>query len=69
MADQSNKKEVVAPGAWVGPYTTKDASKWKTVFWLETEFAIYKANTLDELLNLWRTQKDNSRVLQMGQVG
>lgn len=64
-----SKKLIVKSGTWLGKINSTNLENAKPIFTLETIDRVYKANTLNEVLNLWRTSKDDSEVLDIDRLG
>ena len=75
------KRKIVAPGTDEGPWTLDEllAGKGKSILYVETEEAVYVANSLDAAMHLWAEHsaistkavefRDHSQVVNVGRIG
>ena len=60
------KKVYVVEGTWLGVASIDNIENSKSIFTIETEEAMYKANTLDEVMQLWRiSTEDVTKVIDV----
>ena len=60
------KKVYVVNGTWLGVASIDNIENRKSIFTIETEEAVYKANTLDEVMQLWRiSTEDVTKVIDV----
>ena len=64
------KKVYVVDGTWLGVASIDNIENLKSIFTIETEKAMYKANTLDEVMQLWRiSTEDVTKVIDVRRLG
>ena len=64
------KKVYVVDGTWLGVASIDNIENLKSIFTIETEEAMYKANTLDEVMQLWRiSTEDVTKVIDVRRLG
>ena len=63
------KKVYVVDGTWLGVASIDNIENFKSIFTIETEKAVYKANTLDEVMQLWRSTEDVTKVIDVERLG
>ena len=64
------KKVYVVDGTWLGVASIDNIENFKSIFTIETEEAVYKANTLDEVMQLWRiSTEDVTKVIDVSRLG
>ena len=64
------KKVYVVDGTWLGVASIDNIENVKSIFTIETEEAVYKANTLDEVMQLWRiSTEDVTKVIDVERLG
>ncbi len=56
---------IKAVGMWEGPFRFDNLTEAKPIFTLETRLNTYWANSLNEVLSLWRASKDVSQVINL----
>ena len=63
------KKVYVVDGTWLGVASIDNIESLKSIFTIETEEAMYRANTLDEVMQLWRSTEDVTKVIDVERLG
>jgi hypothetical protein len=63
------KKIIKQPGMWSGVYTISTYDQCKPIFTVETEKALYQANTLHEAMMLWKESGDSSETISVNKLG
>ena len=63
------KKIIKTKNLWEGTYNIHTINEAKPLFFIETENTIFKANSLTEVMQLYKKSDDNSNVLRIDKLG
>ena len=63
------KRVYKVSGMWEGNVNISNLDEAEPIFTVETAEALYKGNTLNEVMMLWKTSEDNSEVINISRLG